>query len=54
MKFAEVELVFANAVEKFDAGDGDFRSSESLEAEHGTDPGFYPTVILLNDIVEIF
>ena len=42
------------AVEKFDAGDGDFCPSEPLEAEHGTDPGFYRTMILFNDIVEIF
>ena len=54
MKFAEVELVFTNAVEKFDAGDGDFRSSKLLEAEHGTYPGFYSTMVLFNDIVEIF
>jgi hypothetical protein len=29
-------LVFANVVEKFDTGDGNFCSSESFEAEHGT------------------
>jgi hypothetical protein len=54
LKFAEVKLVFANAVEKFEAGDGDFCSSEPLEAEHGTYPGFYRTMVLFNDIVEIF
>ena len=54
LKFAEVELVFANAVEKFDAGDGNFCSSEPFEAEHGTYPGFYGTMVLFNDIVEIF
>ena len=54
LKFAEVELVFANAVEKFDAGDGNFCSSEPFEAEHWTYPGFYRTMVLFNDIVEIF
>jgi hypothetical protein len=54
LKFAQVELVFANAVEKFDAGDGNFCSSEPFEAEHGTYPGFYSTMVLFNDIVEIF
>jgi hypothetical protein len=54
LKFAEVELVFANAVEKFDAGDGDFCSSESFEAEHSADSGFYRTMVLFDDIVEIF
>jgi hypothetical protein len=54
LKFAEVELVFANAVEKFDTGDGDFCSLELLEAEYGTDPGFYRTMVLFNDIIEIF
>jgi hypothetical protein len=50
----EVELIFANAVEKFDADDGDFCSSEPLEAEHRAEPGFYRTVILFNDIVQVF
>jgi hypothetical protein len=45
-------LIFANAVEEFDAGDGDFCSSEPLEVEHRTNPGFYRTVILFNDIVQ--
>jgi hypothetical protein len=44
-------LIFTNAVDEFDAGDGDFGSSEPLEAEHRTDPGFARTVILFNDIV---
>jgi hypothetical protein len=34
-KLAQIELVFADAMEEFDAGDGNFWSSESLEAEHG-------------------
>ena len=46
--------MFANAVEKFDAGDGYFCSSESFEAEHGADSGFYRTMVLFDDIVEIF
>jgi hypothetical protein len=54
LKFAEAEVVFANAVEKFDAGDGDFCSSEPLEAEHGTYPAFYRSMVLFNDIVKIF
>jgi len=54
LKFGEVKLVFANTVKKFDTGDGDFCSSDPLEAEHGTDPGFYRTMVLFNDIVEIF
>jgi hypothetical protein len=46
-------LIFANAVEEFDAGDGNFCSSEPPEAEHGSDPGFYRTVILFNHIVQV-
>jgi len=41
-------LIFANPVEEFDAGDGNFCSSKLLEAEHRTDPGFYRTVILFD------
>jgi hypothetical protein len=43
-KFAAFGLVFAKAVEKFNAGNGDFRSSELLEVEDGTDPRFYRTM----------
>ena len=49
-----MELVFADAVEKFDAGNGGLGSSELLEAKHGADPGFDRTVVLFDDIVEIF
>ena len=45
---------FANAVETFDAGDGNFCASESFEAEHGADSGFDRTTVLFDDNVEIF
>jgi hypothetical protein len=54
LELAEVELIFANALEEFDAGDGDFCSSKSFEAEHRADPGFDRTVILVNNIIQIF
>jgi hypothetical protein len=47
-------LVFADAVEKFHADNGDFGSSELLEAKHGANPGFDRTVVVFDDIVEIF
>ena len=47
-------MVFANAVETFDAGDGNLCASESFEAEHGADSGFDRTMVLFDDIVEIF
>ena len=53
-QFAEFELVFANTVEEFDTGDCDSCPLKSLEAEHGTDPGFHASMILLNHVVEIF
>jgi hypothetical protein len=50
---ADVEMVSADAMEEFDAGDGNFCSSESLEAEHGADPGFHASMILFEYIAEI-
>ena len=51
---ASTAFQLADAVEKFDAGNGDFGSLELFEARHGADPGFDRTVVLFDDIVEIF
>jgi hypothetical protein len=53
-QFSWVELVFADAVESFDAGDSDFGSAKSLETEHRANPRLHSAMILLNDVIEIF
>jgi hypothetical protein len=50
---ASTAFELADAVEKFEAGNGDFGSSEILEAEHGADLGFDRTVVLFDDIVQV-
>ena len=48
------ELPFANTVEQFDAGDGRSCAIKVLEAEHRSGPGFDTTVILFDQIVQVF
>ena len=39
---------------EFDAGDGDGRVLESLEAEHDVHPGLDVSVVLLDQVVQVF
>jgi hypothetical protein len=47
-------LTFSDPVHEFDAGDRRRGSSKLLEAEHRTKPQLDRSVILLNQIVEVF
>src|SRR5258708_30458081 len=53
-KLAEFELTFSDPVHEFDAGDRRCGSPKLLEAEHRTNPQLDRSVILLNQIVEVF
>ena len=52
--FGEVELLFLNHVHKLDACDGSGCSMHFFETPHGGRNPFDMTVILFDDIVEIF
>jgi hypothetical protein len=47
---AELELALVDTAQQFDAGDGDRSGSEPLEAEHRSQPRFYPAMILLDQV----
>src|SRR5271163_3350504 len=53
-KLTEFELTFSDPVHEFDAGDRRCGSPKLLEAEHRTKPQLDRSVILLNQIVEVF
>jgi hypothetical protein len=40
--------------QQFDAGDGDRRGSEPLQAEHWSQPRFHAAMVLLDQVVQIF
>lgn len=51
---AEVELALVDPAEQFDAGDRDRRRPEPFESEHRTDAKFHATVVLLDQVIQIF
>jgi hypothetical protein len=51
---AEVELTFPDAVHKLDAGDCSRSIPEALEPEHRSQPKFDESMILFDEIVQIF
>src|SRR5271166_1690284 len=50
----EVELALMDPAQQLDAADGDRRGPEPLETEHRTKPQLDPTVILLDQVVQVF
>src|ERR1700736_6592663 len=50
---AERELPLANPMGKLDAGQGNGRTPERLEASHGGASAFDRSMILLNEIVKV-
>jgi hypothetical protein len=48
------ELVLANTAEQFDACDSSGRAIIVFEAEHGPGPELNPSMILLNQVVQVF
>ena len=53
-KLVEFELTLSDPVHEFDAGDGRRGSSKMLEAEHRTKPQLDRSVVLFNQIVDVF
>jgi hypothetical protein len=53
-KFAEFELTLSDPVHEFDAGDRRCGLAEMLEVEHRTEPKLDGSVILFDQIVQIF
>jgi hypothetical protein len=53
-KLAEFELTLPDPVHEFDAGDRRRCSTETLEAEHWTEPQLDRSVILFDPIIQIF
>jgi hypothetical protein len=53
-KLAEFELTLSNPVHEFDAGYRRYGSTKMFEAEHRTKPQLDRTVILFNQIVDVF
>ena len=53
-KPVEFELTLSYPVHEFDAGDGRRGSSEMLEAEHRTKPQLDRSMVLFNQIVDVF
>src|ERR1017187_480806 len=51
---AEVELAFVDPAKQFDAGDHDHRRREPFEAEHRTNAKFHATVVLFDQVIQIF
>ena len=51
---SKCELTFANAMHQLDAGNRDGRVSESLEPEHRTDALFDGSMILFDQVAQIF
>jgi hypothetical protein len=47
-------LSFANTTEQFDAGDGRGCTIEVLEAKHRPGSGFNTSVILFDQIIQVF
>ena len=52
--FPELELTFPEPMYQFDAGDRRCSSSKILEAEHRTEPKLDRSVILFDQIIQIF
>ena len=53
-KFSEFELTLPDPMHEFNAGDRRCGSKEMLEAEHGTKPKLDRSMILFDQIVQIF
>src|ERR1700733_1244823 len=53
-KLSEFELTLPDPMDEFDAGNRRCGSAEILEAEHRTKPQFDRSVILFDQIVQIF
>ena len=53
-KLVEFELTLSDPVHEFDAGDGRRGSSKMLEAEHRTKPQLDRSMVLFNQIVDVF
>jgi len=51
---SDLELSFLDLFRQFDPADRDCCRVESLESEHRHNPLFYPAMILLHDIVQVF
>ena len=53
-EMSQRELPFADAVHQLDAGDRGRSIAELLEAEHHSDALLDASVVLLNEVVEVF
>ena len=53
-KLVEFELTLSDPVHEFDAGDGRRGSSKMLEPEHRTKPQLDRSMVLFNQIVDVF
>ena len=53
-KLVEFELTLSDPVHEFDAGDRRRGSSKPLEAEHRTKPQLDRSMVLFNQIVDVF
>jgi hypothetical protein len=53
-KLVEFELTLSDPVREFDAGDGRCGSSKMFEAEHRTKPQLDRSMVLFNQIVDVF
>jgi hypothetical protein len=51
---SDVELIFLNLLCQLYAADGHGRCLESLESEHRPDSLFYPAMILLDYVIQVF
>jgi hypothetical protein len=54
MEMPQAELSFANTAEQLDSSDGSCRAIKVFEAEHWSGSGFNATVILFDQIVQVF
>ena len=50
----KVKLLFLDLVNQFDTREGDSRMDEVLEAQHRPHPLFDATMVLFNEVMEIF
>ena len=53
-KLSEFELTFSDPMYEFDAGDGDRGAPKPLQSKHRTQAEFDGSVILLNEIIQVF
>ncbi len=53
-KRSEFELTFADLVHEFDTGDGDRGNSEPLQPKHWAQAKIDRSIILFNEVIQVF